>query len=206
MRAQVIPQSGRRSPEPQLPTVHMNSIRTNPQGRPKKRGGFSLVEVMIATCVLTIGLLALSSTSVVIHSLDRADEARSSSASAMQRVIERAKALSARSVQDPAGWSNVLTAALRPGGSIGDVFDVPGLDPWQGNPNIGSVLIITDETLTDADIGITLGMPRDLNGDGDATDIDVTGDATLLPIVVRTRWGGAGGDRDATQAFYLTSM
>ncbi|MBL4769708.1 MAG: prepilin-type N-terminal cleavage/methylation domain-containing protein, partial [Planctomycetes bacterium] len=149
----------------------MKSIRTNPQRRLQNRGGFSLVEVMIATCVLTIGLLALSSTSVVIHSLDRADEARGSAASAMQRVIERTKALSGRSVVDPAGWSNVLTTALRPGGSIGDVFDVPGLDPWLGNPNIGTVLIITDETLTDADIGITLGMPRDLNGDGDATDI-----------------------------------
>ncbi len=170
------------------------------------REGFSLVEVMIATCVLTIGLLALSSTSVVIHSLDRADEARSTATNAMQRIVERSKALSSRSTADEAGWSNVVTTAMRPGGLIGDVFDVPGLDPWRGNPSIGTVMIITDETTTDADLGITLGLPRDLNGDGDAADIDVSGDATLLPIVVRTRWGGAGGDREATQAFYLTNM
>lgn len=161
---------------------------------------------MIATCVLTIGLLALSSTSVVIHSLDRADEARSSASGAMQRVIERTKALSARSVEDVAGWSNVVTTALRPGGSIGDIFDVEGLDPWRETPSIGTVRILTDETLTDAELGITLGMPRDLNGDGDALDINVTGDATLLPIIVRTRWGGAGGDRESMQAFYLTNM
>jgi Tfp pilus assembly protein PilV len=196
---------GRQVLQPCAP-VPMKSTRSPLQSRSPQRGGFSLVEVMIATCVLTIGLLALSSTSVVIHSLDRADEARSSAASAMQRVIERTKALSARSAVDPADWSTVMTMALRPAGTIGDIFDVQGLDPWRANPNVGSVQVIVDETVTDADLGVTLGMPRDLNGDGDASDIDVSGEATLLPVIVRVRWGGAGGDRESTQAFYLTSM
>jgi prepilin-type N-terminal cleavage/methylation domain-containing protein len=185
----------------------MKQSRQSMPLRDHKRSGFSLVEVMIATCVLTIGLLALSSTSVVIHSLDRADEARSQATSAIQRVVEHSKSVSARSTQGNVGtWATRVTAALRPGGVIGDVFDVPGLDPWQANPNIGTVLVITDETVTDASLGVTLGMPRDLNGDGDAGDADVSADATLLPVIVRTRWGGAGGDREATQAFYLTSM
>ncbi len=173
--------------------------------RTNKRNGFSPVESVIAICVLTIGLLALGSTSAVTHALDDASEARSSATSAMQRVIERTKALSAQSVEDQGGWSNTVTSALLPGGSIGVTFDVEGLDPWLEAGSIGMVRILTDETLTDAELGIPLGMPRDLNGDGDALDIDVTDDATLLPIIVRTRWGGAGGNRESMQAFYLTN-
>ncbi|MCP5021305.1 MAG: hypothetical protein GY930_05975 [bacterium] len=173
--------------------------------RTNKRNGFSPVEFIVAICVLTTGLLALYSTSVVAHSLDHASEARSNAAYAMQRVIERTKALSAQWEENQVGWSNVVTTALLPGGSIGVTFDVEGLDPWLGAASIGMVRILTDETLTDAELGIALGMPRDLNGDGDAVDIDVTDDATLLPIIVRARWSGAGGNREATQAFYLTN-
>ncbi len=171
-----------------------------------KRGGFTLVEVMIAGCVLTIGLLALSSTSVVIHSLDQANKARGSATSAMHRIMERSKAISARSLADTTDWSNEVTSSMRLGGVIGGVFDVPGLDPWRNNPDIGTILVITDETTTDAELGITLGLPRDLNGDGDAADTDVSSNATLLPIIIRARWSGAGGDREATQAYYLTRM
>ncbi len=124
----------------------------------------------------------------------------------MQRIVEGTKALSEGSVDDKTGWSTVLTTALRPGGSIGDIFDVPGLEPWRDAPSIGTVRVLTDETLTDAELGITLGMPRDLNGDGDASDVDVTDDATLIPVIVRARWGGAGGDRESIQAFYLANM
>ncbi len=171
-----------------------------------RSAGFSLVEVMIATCVLTIGLLALSSTSVVIHSLDRADEARRQATLGLQDVVERIKALSAGSIDNPGGWSQTITPALRAGGQIGPTFQVRGLDPWNGNPTVGTVQVITDETTTDAALGVTLGLPRDLNGDGDASDTDVSGDCTLLPVVVRARWGGSAGNREAVQAFYLTDM
>lgn len=176
--------------------------------RSKRRllAGFSLVEVMIASSVLTIGLLALSSTSVVIHSLDRADEARRLATLAMQDTVERIKSFSAGSVDDPAGWAPVVAQALRAGGSIGPTFVVQGLDPWDGNPTVGTIQVITDESRSDTDLGITLGMPRDLNGDGDTGDADVTSDAALLPIIVRTRWLTGGGQRESVAAFYLTDM
>jgi len=174
--------------------------------RRSKRSGFSLVEVMIASCVLTIGLLALSSTSVVIHSLDRADEARRLASMSMQDTVERVKAFSAGSIDDPAGWSNVVTTALRAGGAIGATFNVQGLDPWAGNPTVGTIQVVTDESALDADFGITLGLPRDLNGDGDSADGDVSNEAALLPIIVRTRWNSSAGQRESVQAFYLTDM
>ena len=184
----------------------MNLNRPQQQRISRNRDGFSLVEVMIAICVLTIGLLALSSTSVVIHSLDRADEARRLATNAMQDVVERTKAFSARSIDDPVGWSTAVSTSLRPAGAIGDTYTVQGLDPWNVNPTVGSIQVITDETLTDAALGATLGMPRDLNGDGDAMDGDVSGDAALLPVIVRARWGGSAGNRQSVIAYYLTSM
>ncbi len=39
-----------------------------------------------------------------------------------------------------------------------------------------------------------LGMPRDLNGDGDIDDADHSGDYRILPVLVRVRWRGTKGD------------
>ena len=161
---------------------------------------------MIASCVLTIGLLALSSTSVVIHSLDRADEARRLATLAMQDTVERIKSFSASSVDDSGGWSQTVANALRGGGAIGATFNVQGLDPWDGNPTVGTIEVITDEGESDTSLEVTLGMPRDLNGDGDTSDGDVSSDAALLPVIVRTRWTMAGGQRESVSAFYLTDM
>jgi hypothetical protein len=62
----------------------------------------------------------------------------------------------------------------------------------------GSIRIVTDETATDAALGMELGMPRDLNGDGDAADTDVSGHA-LHPAgdpghPMAERAGSAAGD------------
>ncbi|MCA9000288.1 MAG: hypothetical protein KDB61_00095 [Planctomycetes bacterium] len=173
----------------------------NHKGTP--RAGMGLVEAVISVCVLVIGLLALSSTSVVIHSLSDADEARGLATQAMQNAIESAKNTSERASSNPQGWSATLTRSLGPEGTPGHQFEVPGLTPWEQESQVGSMILLTDETITDAALGITLGMPRDLNGDGDAADTDVSGDAILLPVLVRCRWSGSGGDREALQATYL---
>jgi len=40
-----------------------------------------------------------------------------------------------------------------------------------------------------------MGMPRDLDGDGDVEVVDVSGNYRLLPVVVRLRWRGFSGER-----------
>ncbi|HPF13266.1 MAG: hypothetical protein H6829_13205 [Planctomycetes bacterium] len=183
----------------------MKALKQKPAPQ-ASRAGFSLVEILIAGCVLIIGLLALSSTSVVIHSLDQAEEARAQATNSVQDVVERIKATSSRLVEEPGGWSAALTAALSPGGSLGATFDIPGLNPWKDAPAIGSIEVITDETATDALLGVDLGMPRDLNGDGDAADTSVMGTASMLPVIVRARWNGPAGQSEVVQAFYATNM
>ena len=41
----------------------------------------------------------------------------------------------------------------------------------------------------------SLGMPRDLNGDGVIDSEDHAGDYVLLPVKVRVNWRGITGDR-----------
>jgi hypothetical protein len=55
------------------------------------------------------------------------------------------------------------------------------------------VRVVLDETLTDAELGMALGMPRDLDGDGLQETTDVSATAQLLPIVVEVAYRPARG-------------
>lgn len=161
---------------------------------------------MIASGVLVIGLLALTSTSMVATSLDRSDEARQAASQALRAATERVQALSIRAASDELGWAPTLSASLVPGGAPGDTFDVPRLEPWAGEASVGTLTLITDETLTDAALGVNLGMPRDLNGDGDAADSDVSANATVLPVIVRVRWDMGEGQRELSQGLFVVGL
>jgi hypothetical protein len=88
-----------------------------------------------------------------------------------------------------------------PGGAgtaPGQNFDVAGLraQPGDGDglpgriffPEVGNVL---NETFVDPLMGIP--VPKDLNGDNDATDTNVT-NYLILPVRVVVDWRGAGGN------------
>ncbi len=105
--------------------------------------------------------------------------------------------------EDPALWAGEILAAYGPDGSPGNELPITGLDPWEGSDHIATVTIITDETTTDSELGCNLGMPRDLDGDGLASNSDVTNNASLLPAIVDVRWRHAGGAFEVRQAVYL---
>jgi hypothetical protein len=75
-------------------------------------------------------------------------------------------------------------------------------EPATGVPN-GSIQIVLDETESDADLGLELGLPRDLNGDGDADDADVEGTARILPVLLTLRWRGENGQVVMRHGFYV---
>lgn len=168
-----------------------------------QRGGFSLIEVCVAMAVMAVGLLAAGSTLVSSHSLRVADAERQAAEDGTRAIVEQILAFSEASIDDPAGWARTVTDALAPGGAIGDRFDLNGLDPQAGQPSLGSIQVVTDETVTDAAAGVELGLPRDLDGNGVLGDPDVSGTASLLPVIVDVRWRGKTGNRRLTQAFYL---
>ena len=78
-----------------------------------------------------------------------------------------------------------------------------GLSTADGQAAVGSVQVVTDEALTDAQLGFELGMPRDLDGDGQADNGDVTTGARILPVIVRTRWKGVSGEVFMAHPFYV---
>ena len=172
----------------------------------RSQAGSSLIEVMIACGVMMVGLLALTSTSVVVHSLDQTDDARKLAGDALRSMVDRVHAMANRSLDDPISWSNGVTTALNAGGSPGDEFDVTGLNPWANAASVGTIEVVIDETLSDADLGLTLGLPRDLTGDGVMDETDATLNAGLLPVVVRVRWEVANAQQELTQAFFIVGM
>ncbi len=92
---------------------------------------------------------------------------------------------------------------LGPGGGLSDTFNIQGLTAREGQPSVGTIQVITDETRTDADLGFELGMPRDLDGDGAIDNADVRMTARVLPIAVRARWTGVSGDVEIVHPFYV---
>ena len=170
------------------------------------RSGFSLIEVVIASGILLMGLMALTSTSVVVHNLDQNDDTRRLASSALRGAVDRIHSVSANAIDDEDGWATTVSQAFAAGNMPGPVFTVEGLDPWDGMASVGTVQLVTDETLTDELLGSTLGMPRDLNNDGLTDNTDVSADARLLPVVVSVRWQTASGQRQLRQGFYVVGM
>ena len=195
------------APEPHLQNKHRPS--RIPKSIPRKalqQAGFSLVEVVIAMTVLMIGLLALTSTSVVAHSLEKADDSRQIAGQALRGCVERAHAVSIQALADDTGWSQAVVSAFEAGNLPGPEFAVAGLSPWEGESSVGTIQVITDETLSDDNLGVSLGMPRDLNGDGLVSDFDVFATGILLPVIARVRWDAGEGQREISQAFYVVGI
>lgn len=197
-------------PLPALPSMLILSqaarshrARQGPRGQVTPRGGFTLIEVLVTASVLLIGLLAMTSTSVVVNSLRRSAGDRSIAQAALQAIVEDLHASASEADSDAANWANDILADYGPGGTPGDAFAVPGLDPWEGETDVATVQIVLDETATDAVLGVAAGMPRDLDGDGNVNATNVSGDASLLPVIVRLRWRGETGQQQLQQVVYL---
>ena len=176
--------------------------------RPSRRssGGFTLIEAVVVMSILLMGLLAMTSTSVTVHSLREADRERRIATAALDSIIEDCKRISNQQVGTDPTWSQNFFAAYSPGGNPGPEYPVAGLEPRDGEASVVTVTVITDETLTDAELGVTLGMPRDLDNDGLVSNTSVIGTASLLPVIVRVRWAGSAGGRELSQGFFVLGL
>lgn len=171
--------------------------------RRPRAAGFTLIEVVLTMAVLLVGALAVTSTSVVTESLARTDRERRTVAMAVKSTVEEVKAAAVQALDAEEGWARSLAADYAAGGIPGNEVDVPGMTPIEGENAVCAVQVVTDETLSDLDLGVNLGMPRDLDGDGVVANTDVRGSATLLPVIVRAQWRGAAGTRQLTRGLYI---
>jgi len=163
-----------------------------------------LAEVALAMTILLVALMAISASTYRSHNLRRFNRERVLAQNAIRSMSERVHARSfglSNTAED--SWAADLIELFEAGGSFGDEFDITGLNQLDSETPIGTLLVVTDETATDASLGVDIGMPRDLNGDGDATDTDVSADAILLPVVVRADWFGILRESSIAHGFYV---
>jgi hypothetical protein len=144
----------------------------------------TLLEVHLAIGVLAVILMVLVSTTASTERLRRFTEEKETAREALQEQVAHFRSL---------GLSGVVAEFAEAEAGTTRTFAVPGLDR-QGEPS-GQVTIVTDETTTDAELGLEIGMPRDLDGDGLATNPDVSESATVLPVIVTVTWRGVAGRR-----------
>ncbi len=168
-----------------------------------KHAGFSLVEVMVLIVILGLGMLALTSTSLSVHSLQSADAERRLANDRLDSITEDVRQSSSALVDAELGWVPSLLELYGPGGRPGDTFNIQGLNDQEGEPSIGSITIVTDETLTDAELGVQIGMPKDLDNDGLIDNNDVSSTARIIPVIVRTAWTGSAGNQEIVEGFYI---
>ena len=163
------------------------------------------MEVIVFTAILVMGFLALTSTSLTVHSLRRANDERRIAGIALDSMIQEIRQTAdGLSGSDPA-WGTNVVAACSPGGVLGDTFDVRGLQPQVDAQAVGTIQVVSDETLTDLELETHLGLPIDLDNDGAVDNIDVRGTAQILPIVVRVAWQGAAGPQEIRQELFVLS-
>lgn len=182
----------------------MRSHHGSRSRRAGRRGGFTLIEIMVATVILTIGLGTGVYALLLSLNLERAVRERGAALQAAESVLEQVRNTTFNEVF----LRYNATTADDPvtGVSPGPAFDVRGLRAAPGDPDglPGEIFfpgdgITLDETLVDRD----LGMPRDLDQDGAVGAL--TQDYAILPMRVRVRWTGANGVQEVVLSTVLNN-
>ena len=175
-----------------------------------KRAGFTLVEVLIALTVLTISVNGLASFfTAVPRMMDEAQRKRT----VMDETLGMYEELRGQDFEslfvrynettfdDPAlgnapGNQRILTETARalgsdPGrpASISLFFPTPAGSPGELRENT---------------VDPSLGMPRDLNGDGVIDGLNHASDYVVLPVRIEVKWSEAGVDRTHSETLTLS--
>jgi len=166
-------------------------------------GGFTLLEVGITIVIL---IFAVASTSAATFSLATMREhyrERTVAQEAASGLAERMQALGRSEMGANGCWARNVTESVCEPNGLGVAFDVAGLEPLDSRAHVGSITFVVDETRTDADLGVPLGMPRDLDGDGYVDGTNVLETARLLPAVIELRWNGVRGEQKLVHPFLV---
>jgi len=162
---------------------------------------------MIAFTVLTIGFGAVMTSLVSTRALTATERERSLAVDAAASAIERLKGVdfdevfsrfNSSGADDPEG----------DGSAPGEGFSVAGLTApgdaaggWVGTIEFPGGPLQIREDVEDEE----LGLPRDLNGDGDVDSFDHSEDYEVLPVRVRVTWIGPTGNQAIELVTVLTS-
>jgi type II secretory pathway pseudopilin PulG len=162
--------------------------------RPSRRAGMTLMEIVIAMGVLAIALLGLVAG---IMTAQRTNEASRELTIAMNAAREKEEEMRSRTFAEIYALynSNPADDPGGPGTAPGSTFAVQGLVPVAGATACGQIVFPEGPGgfLAEAVVDAKLGMPRDLNGDGDIDADDRSSDYGMLPMRIAIRWRGIYG-------------
>ncbi len=170
------------------------------------RGGFSLLEILLTLVIFGITMAGLTSSQLASLALSRSNRELSSATAAAQAVLEALRDED-DFAQVYARW-NGSTGDDPLGGLVpGNAFDVVGLEPQPDDPDgrVGEVLFPGDGfVLLENAQDRGLGLPRDLDLDGNIDGTDKAASYRVLPVLVRVRWNGPAGRQQVQLTGTLT--
>lgn len=153
----------------------------------RARAGFSLVGVLVTTTIIAVALGSLSGSVLSSFRLNRTNEETAIAFEAARQMADRIQI---------GAFSGIFEDF---NGTPAANFTVAGLTPSleDGDGIVGEVLFpVSDAGALREDVDdANLGMPRDLDGDGEVDALDHGDDYILLPVTVRLRWRGVTGER-----------
>lgn len=169
----------------------------------RRDAGFSLLEIVIALAVMAVALLGLASFISSSGQVEKENGNRSLAYNAARRMLEEMRSTTFADVFStyksgetkntffvdglPAGpwtgqWNNPVTGALQDRTDVqGRIFFPVGTD---GN--------LSENPAADPLLATELGMPKDLNRDGDTSDTGLTSYA-ILPVKIVVTWRSTNG-------------
>jgi prepilin-type N-terminal cleavage/methylation domain-containing protein len=176
--------------------------------RARRRGAFTLVEVVVVMAILAVAMHALSRTMVSVLAEQTVNRETYIASSAAQSYVESLRDVPIQQIfalynadpsDDPAGA----------GSAPGARFAVPGLDPGDAPDGlVGEIFFPTIDLAAPGDppdlelredvFDAQLGTPRDLNGDFLIDGLDHASDCFILPARVVVRWRCKGQMREYT--------
>lgn len=144
----------------------------------RRRRGFMLVEVTLAVGVIAIAILAVLASITLAGRLSQSEREIALATEGIDKQLAELRNAPFNSLYQQFGPTGIQT------------FDVPGLSSPSGGP-AGSIQLVVNETSNIPQ----LGLPRDLNGDGDALDTNVSSFYVLMPVTLNVQWTGPTGNQ-----------
>jgi hypothetical protein len=182
--------------------ISVRGLRGSKVGRGRedaRRRGHTLLELMLVASVLLFALLLFSQTMGSAVNLGDVNHDSRIAMDAAGEIIETLDGV--ETFSEVFALYNDDPDDDPVAGAPGSNFAVAGLDPADDDPDgtVGEIVFPTEyvlgqTVLRESLVEPLLGMPRDLNGDGDLLD-DLTNDYRLLPVLVRLRWKSRTGVR-----------
>lgn len=171
--------------------------------RRRRSAGFTLIETLIVLGSVTVTILGVLTTHITCARLGQTNHETQLAGQSVRARMEELAAVDAGQI--PALYDS--DPSNDPGGAgtgMSTLFTAAGLSP-DGAGQCGIIELPLDANgKVRENLSIpSLGMPRDLNGDGAVDGADHTADFVILPAAVRLRWKGLAGERELRLATVL---